>query len=186
MRIGEALALTWEDIDFKQHIIKVSKTLYNPTNNAEKYELLPPKTETSVRVVTMPTHLEKVLAEFNFQFSKFRLEYKEMWHYPKGSKLGFVFTAPAHPGHPLTQRLVQTRIDRIQRLMDNPISLHIHPHIFRHTHASLLAEAGIDLVQIMKRLGHSDDTTTRQIYLHVTKTLATETAEKFDNLLNKV
>lgn len=186
LRIGEALALTWEDIDFKQHVVKVSKTLYNSTNNAEKYELLPPKTETSVRVVTMPAHLEKILAEFNFQSSKFRLEYKEMWHYPKGSKLGFVFTSPAHPGHPLTQRLVQTRIDRIQRLMDNPISLHIHPHIFRHTHASLLAEAGIDLVQIMKRLGHSDDTTTRQIYLHVTKTLATETAEKFDNLLNKV
>lgn len=58
-------------------------------------------------------------------------------------------------------------------------------NLLRHTHASLLAEAGIDLVQIMKRLGHSDDTTTRQIYLHVTKTLATETAEKFDNLLNK-
>ena len=69
--------------------------------------------------------------------------------------------------------------------MDNPPSLHIHPHIFRHTHASLLAEAGIDLVQIMKRLGHADDTTTRQIYLHITKTLATETAEKFDELLNK-
>ena len=68
--------------------------------------------------------------------------------------------------------------------MDNPVSLHIHPHIFRHTHASLLAEAGIDLVQIMKRLGHADDTTTRQIYLHITKTLATETAEKFDKLLN--
>ena len=37
----------------------------------------------------------------------------------------------------------------------------------------------------MKRLGHADDTTTRQIYLHITKTLATETAEKFDDLLNK-
>ena len=128
---------------------------------------------------------KKILAEFKFQVSKIRLEYKEMWHCPKGSKSGFVFTAPAHPGHPLTQRLVQTRIDRIQRLMDAPVSLHIHPHIFRHTHASLLAEAGIDLVQIMKRLGHADDTTTRQIYLHITKTLATETAEKFDKLLNK-
>lgn len=185
LRIGEALALTWEDIDFKQNVVKVSKTLYNPTNNAEKYELLPPKTETSVRVVTMPAHLEKILAEFKFQVSKIRLEYKEMWHCPKGSKLGFVFTSPAHPGHPLTQRLVQTRIDRIQRLMDTPVSIHIHPHIFRHTHASLLAEAGIDLVQIMKRLGHADDTTTRQIYLHITKTLATETAERFDKLLNK-
>lgn len=185
LRIGEALALTWEDIDFKQNVVKVSKTLYNPTNNAEKYEFLPPKTETSVRVVTMPAHLKKALAEFKFQSSALRMEFQGMWHYPPNSKLGFVFTAPAHPGYPITQRLVQTRIDRLQKLMGAPNSIRIHPHIFRHTHASLLAEAGVDLVQIMKRLGHADDTTTRQIYLHVTKTLATETAEKFDNLLNK-
>lgn len=185
LRIGESLALTWEDIDFKKGVVKVSKTLYNPTNNAEKYTLLPPKTETSVRVVTMPAHLKKALAEFKFQSSALRMEFQGMWHYPPNSKLGFVFTAPAHPGYPITQRLVQTRIDRLQKLMGTPNGIRIHPHIFRHTHASLLAEAGVDLVQIMKRLGHADDTTTRQIYLHVTKTLATETAEKFDNLLNK-
>ena len=185
LRIGEALALTWEDVDFAGNALKVSKTLYNPTNNACSYELLPPKTVTSVRVVSMPQHLKKVLTSYKLEASKHRLDYDHEWHYPKGSRQGFVFTAPAHPGYPLTQRLVQLRIDRLQKLMDPPLPIRIHPHLFRHTHASLLAEAGVDLVNIMKRLGHSDDATTRQIYLHITKSLAQETAQRFDDLLAK-
>lgn len=184
LRIGEALALTWEDVDFKKNILKVSKTLYNPTNRAESYSLLPPKTETSVRIISLPTSLRSLLARHKLETSSLRLEYGSEWHIPERSQLGFIFTAPTHPGFPLTQRLVQIRIDRLQRLMLGKIPFRIHPHIFRHTHASLLAEAGVDLVQIMKRLGHADDSITRQIYLHVTKTAATETAERFDKLLN--
>lgn len=185
LRIGEALALTWEDIDFTAGTVKVSKTLYNPTNNSGSYDLLPPKTRTSVRVVTMPHHLKQVLAAHKVESNRYRMTFGPSWHIPEGSRQGFVFTAPAHPGRPLTQRLVQLRIDRLQKLMDPPLSVRIHPHIFRHTHASLLAEAGVDLVNIMKRLGHSDDATTRQIYLHITKSLAQETAQRFDDLLSK-
>lgn len=43
------------------------------------------------------------------------------------------------------------------------------PHSLRHTHTSLLAEAGVGLEQIMDRLGHTDDHTTKNVYLHVTK-----------------
>jgi integrase len=49
-------------------------------------------------------------------------------------------------------------------------SIRIHPHSLRHTHTSLLAEAGVDLIRIMERLGHVDDDTTKKIYLYVTKT----------------
>ncbi|CAH0262589.1 Tyrosine recombinase XerD [Peribacillus frigoritolerans] len=44
------------------------------------------------------------------------------------------------------------------------------PHSLRHTHTSLLSQAGVGLPQIMERLGHKDeDTTTKNVYLHVTK-----------------
>ena len=185
LRIGEALALEWEDIDFAAGTVKVSKTLYNPNNNMKDYILTPPKTKTSVRIVTMPQHLKQVLAAHKVESNRYRMAFGSAWHLPPGSRQGFVFTSPTHPGRPLTYRFVQSRLDRLQKLMDHPPAVRIHPHIFRHTHASLLAEAGVDLVNIMKRLGHADDKTTKKIYLHITKTLAIDTAERFDELLAK-
>lgn len=43
------------------------------------------------------------------------------------------------------------------------------PHSLRHTHTSLFAEAKVSLEQIMERMGHSDDDTTKNVYLHVTE-----------------
>ena len=45
----------------------------------------------------------------------------------------------------------------------------ITPHALRHTHVSLMAEAGMDLEAISRRLGHEDSKVTREIYYHVTK-----------------
>lgn len=49
------------------------------------------------------------------------------------------------------------------------IKKHATPHIFRHTHISMLAEAGVYLTTIMKRVGHDDQETTLNIYTHVTE-----------------
>ncbi|WP_427854436.1 tyrosine-type recombinase/integrase [Desulfosporosinus metallidurans] len=46
---------------------------------------------------------------------------------------------------------------------------HLTPHSLRYTHTSLLAEAGVSLPEIMERLGHKDDETTKFVYLNVTK-----------------
>ena len=45
----------------------------------------------------------------------------------------------------------------------------ITPHTLRHTHTSLLAEQGVDIETISRRLGHEDSHITKKIYLHVTK-----------------
>lgn len=58
----------------------------------------------------------------------------------------------------------------------NPV---LTPHSLRHTHTSLLAEAGVKLEEIKDRLGHEDDEVTERIYLHVTKVMKTEAADKF-------
>lgn len=48
---------------------------------------------------------------------------------------------------------------------------HLHPHIFRHTHTALLAEQGMSLDAISRRLGHSNSNITKEIYFHVTEKL---------------
>lgn len=57
-------------------------------------------------------------------------------------------------------------------------------HGFRHTHCSLLFEAGATIKEVQDRLGHSDIKTTINIYAHVTKKAKTDTAEKFARFIN--
>ncbi|SFB36371.1 Phage integrase family protein [Lentibacillus halodurans] len=54
------------------------------------------------------------------------------------------------------------------------------------TALSLLAEAGVSLERIMERLGHSEDKTTKQIYLHTTQSVRKRDSEKFSNLMKTI
>ncbi|MGM0877580.1 MAG: tyrosine-type recombinase/integrase [Bacillota bacterium] len=56
-------------------------------------------------------------------------------------------------------------------------------HGFRHTHASLLFEAGASIKEVQERLGHSDIQMTMNIYTHVTDTLKEQTAAKFQKYI---
>ncbi|WP_245917924.1 tyrosine-type recombinase/integrase [Alteribacillus bidgolensis] len=49
------------------------------------------------------------------------------------------------------------------------LNTELTPHSLRHTHTSIFAEAEVSLPQIMKRLGHEDESTTKNVYLHITK-----------------
>lgn len=62
--------------------------------------------------------------------------------------------------------------------IDKPVTT----HFFRHTHVSLLADLGVPLRVIQKRVGHSKSDITREIYLHVT----TDTQQKYDQLISKL
>lgn len=56
-------------------------------------------------------------------------------------------------------------------------------HGLRHTHASLLFEAGASIKEVQERLGHSDIQMTMNIYTHVTDTLKEKTAQKFQKYI---
>ncbi len=60
------------------------------------------------------------------------------------------------------------------------------PHSLRHTHTSLLAEAGVSPEQIMDRLGHTDDQITKNVYLHVTQEMKKEASQKFAELMRSL
>ncbi len=60
------------------------------------------------------------------------------------------------------------------------------PHSLRHTHTSLLGEAGVLLEDIMNSLGHTDDDTTRNIYRHPTEEMKKEASQKFGQLMRSL
>ncbi len=83
-------------------------------------------------------------------------------------------------GYPRVMKQVVLRLQRLMKHLD--VDKHITPHSFRHTHTSLLIEAGAGVKEIQERLGHSDINTTMNIYAHMTKNIEEKTSHKFSEL----
>ncbi|MEN1989866.1 site-specific integrase [Paenibacillus hubeiensis] len=177
MRVGELCALKETDLNFEENKIRISKTLYNPENNYKKYSLVTPKTISSFREIDVDKEimdmLKNLLALHQIEKNKRPNSYHDE---------GFVFArVGAYAGYPEIPKKVGLRMARIIKLAN--LSSSLTPHSLRHTHASLLAEAGATLEQIMHRLGHANDEITRRIYLHITKPKRKEAAQKFSELM---
>lgn len=174
MRVGELLALKWKDINTKENTISITKTIYNPNNQLEDYELLTPKTKASIRTIKMDDKimdlLKKHKAYQNEQIMSTRNEYKDM---------GFIITR--QHGYPELQKTVLNRMNRL--LKGAGIEKDLTPHSLRHTHTSLLIEAGVGIKEIQQRLGHGDINTTMNIYAHMTKNMEEKASHKFSELM---
>lgn len=177
MRVGELSALKWSDIDLEEGTIGITKTYYNPKNNTKQYQLLTPKTLTSKRNIDIDPSVISDLEEHKALQNKIHMKHRKTYH-----DENFVFTnLERNHGYPLLIKMIDLRMDRLLKLAKLNESL--TPHSLRHTHTSLLAEAGANLPEIMERLGHKDDDTTKNVYLHVTKTVKKETSHKFAELM---
>lgn len=168
MRKGECLALKWSDIDFKNKTININKSLASGENN--RLYLSPCKNKSSVRVLDMDSKTMDYLKEWRTK------QQREMF------KLGMNFLSDDNLIFANTKG-TYTVLSKPQRWNDAICKQyglrHIKVHGFRHTHASLLFDAGVSMKDVKERLGHSDITTTMNIYTHVTKKEAKTTAVNF-------
>ena len=180
MRVGELVALKWKDIDFDEHTISITKTYYNPNNNMLDFQLVPPKTRKSRRTLVVSKDVILALKEYMESQMKFKEQLGEAY-----LDEGFIFAKKERqPGYPIFIKTVENRMARLLRLAGlNP---ELTPHSLRHTHTSLLAEARVGLEEIMDRLGHCDDETTKNVYLHVTKEMKKEASHKFAQLMRSL
>lgn len=182
MRSGELCALKWPDLNFDLNQIRITKTLYNENNNMRLYELVTPKTKGSIRTIDIDENVMRLLKEYKERQNKIITESKKL--IPDFHDANFVFCRDN--GFPFIQKNVLLRMARI--LKKTSIKKEATPHIFRHTHISMLAEAGVDLKTIMQRVGHDDPETTLRIYTHVTEKMRKDANEKirvhFADILN--
>ncbi|MEV2908920.1 site-specific integrase [Paenibacillus larvae] len=180
MRVGELCALKWSDIDFLEQTISITKTYCNPTGNTKSYDLLTPKTKSSKRVIIVDKIVLDELKQLQADQRKIKMHFRETFH-----DKNFVFAQKDkdNAGYPIYIKLIAIRMARLLKLAR--INANFTPHSLRHTHTSLLAEAGVSLEQIMQRLGHKSDETTKNIYLHVTKPKKEEASHKFAELMRR-
>jgi integrase len=174
LRIGELLALKWADFDDKQGTIRITKTIYNPTNHFEKYQLLTPKTSGSVRTIKIDDMLVNMLKKHKIKQNEIKFRNRIIYQ-----DNGFIFAR--EDGHPQLRKVVETRLKRL--LKKAGIEKNITPHSFRHTHTSLLIEAGVGVKEIQQRLGHTDINTTMNIYAHMTANMEEKASQQFSKLM---
>lgn len=156
MRRGEALALRFSDIDFADNIIHVTKSRGN-------YGIGSPKTTTSTRIIPMPKTIMKQVRD-----------YMNKLYEPSPNALIFPFST----GN--AQYYWSVLLDKYGQ--DLP---RIRIHDLRHSHATMLLDAGISYQAVADRLGHTDTTQVIQTYGHFYTQRRREVADKLDDILNK-
>ncbi|MMZ48245.1 Tyrosine recombinase XerC [compost metagenome] len=168
-RKGEVLALRWNDIDFREKTINLDKTLFF---DKKTFTPLTSKTPASRRVLSLDDTTLALL-------KKHRTEQSRGIVQPIGSNDDrMVFTR--EDGTPIRLAYPNDKLNEIIRSN----KLHkITVHGLRHTHASLLFEAGASIKEVQERLGHSDIKMTMNIYTHVTKAVKEKTADRFEKFM---
>lgn len=174
MRIGEVQALQEKDIDFQNKTIDINGTIHwIKYENGYGYKDTT-KTRGSRRTISINKRAVEIL-------KKVILENKKSAHWEKDYiDRGFIFTTRF--GNPLYSHKVNKLLS--DAALELGINKKVTSHTFRHTHISILVEMNVSLKAIMKRVGHTDEKTTIQIYTHVTEKMDKQLTEKLENIPN--
>lgn len=163
LRRGEVLALLWSDIDFKAGTLTVSKTLSTGVDNAPVVHET--KTKSGLRTIDVDRETLRILNEW--LLSQKTLSIKGLI-FPSGKGIEMSISKP----YAYFQRVA------------NKLGIKGTIHSFRHTHASMLFEAGWSIKDVQERLGHKDFKTTMDIYTHVTKRRKKESMKDFEKFIS--
>ena len=149
MRIGEICGLRWDDIDTDSGMIRVRRTverIYVPEGGRKHTELIigPPKTRNSVRDIPMTSNLLEMV-----------LPFKEA-----SDGQSYVLTNSRRPTEPRTYRAYY------RKLLEDLGIPHLKFHGLRHSFATRCIESNSDYKTVSVLLGHSNISTTLNLYVH--------------------
>ena len=163
MRIGEAAALQWSDIDFETGILSINKNLYYKTMT--EYKFVEPKTQAGIRDIVIDDDTIKELKEWK------EVQQKVLTNYD------FVMS---YSGIPTSKHTLPRALEKLAELA----GVHrIKIHTLRHSHASLLISMGENPLIIKDRLGHEKIQTTLGTYGHLYPNSNFEVAKKLTGKL---
>lgn len=184
LRRGELIPLTWDDIDLSQKTIRVNKTVEIINNKSIEKDTA--KTKLSIRTVDIPNVLVEYLKTVK-RSSKYvcpaadnkmmsESAYKRMWDsYIK--ELNFKYGDFSH--------LEKQPKSKCQPGGVPIVIPKITAHWLRHTFATMLYFAGVDILTAKEQLGHSDIKTTLEIYTHLDNQFKRKSMNKLDEYLSQ-
>ena len=164
LRKGEITALLWSDLDAKNKTISVSKQYIKNPNG--ELTLSRPKTETSVRKVSIPQEAVDLL----------------MVEHGKHPENPYMFPSPATGEMYYPDSVVNLH----KKILKDAGLPHIRFHDLRHTFATLALQNGVDVKTVSSMLGHYDAGFTLCTYTHATRQMQQKAAEKMGNFMAQV
>lgn len=171
LRRGEALALTWADVDPDKLTVTVCKNVTIDKNAPEKYQVGSTKTG-KARVVPLSTRVYGLLVQLKREWEE-KMQVKMM-------PTAFIFcrdTDPYKPLYPTTPTRWLKRFIKKNNLPDTS------PHDLRHSAASLAIESGASMKEVQELLGHSNPATTMGFYAGLTEQTRRRTVERIESLI---
>ena len=145
IRLGELLALTWNDIDFEKGFMHITKTTYKTKQDGKNVQIIDnPKTKSSNRVIPLPKSLLEILKK-----------------YKKNSISQYVISTRSNTI--VGTRSYQKTYERILKKLNIPYK---NFHSLRHTFATRASEMGMDARTLSEILGHKNPMITLQRYTH--------------------
>ena len=156
MRRGEVLALRWSNVDLDKKVIQVREALEKTDAHGIRFKS--PKSNAGRRDITLPDILVEVLQEHRKAQLEFRMKLGAGKLYDTTLLFADLNDAPLSPN-----ALSAAWSDFAQRIGMPGVTF----HALRHTHASQLIDAGVDIVTISKRLGHAKPDITLRVYSHL-------------------
>lgn len=162
LRIGELLALTWNDICFANGTLSVEKTLHDGKDKRGRFSrrINAPKTMSSIRIVPLPKQIIPLL--------------KEMKRNADGT---YVISSK---GKSVSVRVYQRNFSKLLERLNIP---HKGFHSLRHTFATRALECGMDVKTLSEILGHKSATVTLNRYVHSTADYKKEMMNKLGKMM---
>ena len=164
LRKGELVALRWDDLDIQSNTISVSKQyVRNPDGSLE---LTRPKTENSVRLVSIPQAPVDLLIQ----------EHEKHPHSP------YLFPSPITGDmyHP------DSVVNLHKKILKDAGLPHIRFHDLRHTFATTALQNGVDVKTVSSMLGHYDAGFTLRTYTHATRQKQDEVAATMGGFMEQM
>ena len=171
-RRGELLGLEWKDIDFENHIITIRRTsLYSKETGIFEGT---PKTKGSFRSLKLPEKVFDILKEYKAAQDHDIELLCDRWN-----PTDRLFTT--WDGHPMGPDSVRTWL---RRFCEREGIKYVNIHAFRHINASMLISNGVDVRTVSAALGHSQTSTTLNIYAHAFDEAQAKASEAIADTLN--
>lgn len=166
-RFGEACALEWSDIDFCSNTININKTY-----NRNVRLVGGPKSKAGIRVISVD---QKTINLLRLYKNRQRQLFAEVGN---GSPK-VVFSTPTKE-----YQDISTRQEALNKYLNAISCPRFTFHAFRHTHASLLLNAGISYKELQYRLGHAKLAMTMDTYSHLSKAKEKEAVSYYEKAIN--
>lgn len=146
LRIGELLALRWEDIDTRKGLLNVTKTCFDGKDADGKYKRMEdtPKTSSSIRTIPLPKQIIPLVKEYK-------------------AKSRFEYVVASDDERIISVRSYQRSFELLQKKLGIP---HKGFHSLRHTFATRALENGMDVKTLSEIMGHKTPAVTLSRYVH--------------------